>query len=78
MTYAIFALAELLVSPIGISMVGSLAPEGHEGLMMGFWQLCSGVGGVISGYVAMAPHFPTHGEPMSISNPIYSDVFFIV
>lgn len=76
--YAIFALAELFVSPLGISMVGSLAPEGQEGLMMGFWQLCIGIGGVASGYVAMAPHLPTHAASLSISNAIYAKVFFIV
>jgi len=77
LTYAIFSLAELLVSPLGISMVGSLAPEGQEGLMMGFWQLCAGVGGVISGYVAITPHIATHA-PLSTSNPLYSNVFYIV
>lgn len=76
--YALFSLAELLISPLGLSMVGSLAPEGKEGVMMGFWQLCSGVGGVLSGYIATAPHFPAHGESLWISNSIYAQVFTIV
>lgn len=77
--YALFSLAELLVSPLGISMVGSLAPEGQEGLMMGFWQLCSGIGSTLSGFVAIAPHFSLHHiEPLSVTNPIYSNVFWIV
>ncbi len=76
--YAIFSLAELLVSPLGISMVGSLAPEGQEGLMMGFWQLCSGIGGVISGYVAIAPHLSIHPASLAESNISYAKVFLIV
>jgi POT family proton-dependent oligopeptide transporter len=76
--YAFFALAELLVSPLGISMVGRLAPEGREGLMMGFWQVATGVGGVAAGYLSMIPKLPSHGEAPSISNPIYSHFFLIL
>ncbi len=73
--YAIFATAELLVSPLGISMVGSLAPEGEEGLMMGFWQLATGVGGVLAGYIAIIPNLPQTAVPLAVSNPIYYKTF---
>ena len=76
--YAIFATAELLVSPLGISMVGSLAPEGEEGLMMGFWQLATGVGGVLAGYIAMVPNLPQTAVPLTVSNPIYFKTFLWV
>ena len=76
--YAIFATAELLVSPLGISMVGSLSPEGEEGLMMGFWQLSTGVGGVLAGYIALIPHLPQTKVPLAVSNPIYFDTFLWV
>lgn len=76
--YAIFATAELLVSPLGISMVGLLAPAGEEGLLMGFAQLATGVGGVIAGYIAMAPHLPDVAEPLAKSNPVYFKVFLFV
>jgi POT family proton-dependent oligopeptide transporter len=78
LAYAIFALAELLISPLGISMVGRLAPAGHEGLMMGFWQLCTGIGGAICGYVANSAHLPTHKTSLESSNAIYGHIFFIV
>jgi POT family proton-dependent oligopeptide transporter len=76
--YAIFSTAELLVSPLGISMVGSLAPEGQEGLMMGFWQLATGIGGVLSGYIAMAPNLPQNAVALTISNPLYFKTFLWV
>jgi dipeptide/tripeptide permease len=76
--YAIFATAELLVSPLGISMVGSLAPEGEEGLMMGFWQLSTGVGGVLAGYIAILPNLPQTAVPLTVSNPIYFKTFLWV
>lgn len=76
--YAIFALAELLVSPLGISMVGSLAPDGLEGVMMGFWQLSSGIGGVIAGFIATAANLPDKPLPLAHTNPLYIEVFFYV
>lgn len=78
MAYMFFAIAELFVSPLGIAMVGSLAPEGEEGLMMGFWQLCCGVGGIVAGYIAMVPHVPMRHVPLSMRNLIYSETFFYV
>ena len=38
MGYLFLTIGELLISPIGQSMVGKLAPLGQEGLMMGIWQ----------------------------------------
>lgn len=76
--YAFFAFAELLVSPIGISMVGSLAPEGQEGVMMGFWQLASGISGIVAGYIGVFVHLPTKGEALALSNPVYMETFFYV
>lgn len=76
--YAIFATGELLVSPIGIAMVGMLAPEGEEGLMMGFWQLACGAGGVLAGYIAIASKIPDKTLPLTQTNPLYSHVFLAV
>ncbi|MDO8953355.1 MAG: oligopeptide:H+ symporter [Gammaproteobacteria bacterium] len=76
--YAIFSTGELLVGPLGISMVGSLAPAGLEGLMMGFWQLCIGIGGVAAGYIAMAPNLPDKPMALSLTNPLYIHVFMYV
>ncbi len=78
MAYAIFSFGELLISPLGIAMVGNLAPEGWEGLMMGFWQLCIGIGGLAAGYIAMAPNLPDHAEALAKSNPLYFTVFLWV
>lgn len=73
--YAIFSTGELMVGPLGISMVGSLAPGGLEGLMMGFWQLCTGIGGVVAGYIAMTPNLPDKPLPLAQTNPLYIKVF---
>jgi POT family proton-dependent oligopeptide transporter len=51
-TYAIFTVAELLISPIGLSMVSKLAPARLTALMMGAWFLVNAMAGKISGMMA--------------------------
>lgn len=75
--YVFLALAELLISPIGMSMAGRLAPEGKEGRMMGIWQVFTGLSALISGYVASMTVMPKH-EALSVSNAVYSHTFGMV
>lgn len=51
-TYGIFTVAELLISPIGLSMVSKLAPARFTALMMGAWFLINSIAGKISGMMA--------------------------
>jgi POT family proton-dependent oligopeptide transporter len=51
-TYAIFTIGEILVSPIGLSMVSKLAPARLTALMMGAWFLVNSVGGKLAGVMA--------------------------
>ncbi len=48
-TYGIFSVGELLISPIGLSMVSKLAPARLTALMMGGWFLINSMAGKISG-----------------------------
>jgi len=52
MSYAIFTIGELLISPIGLSMVSKLAPQRITALMMGGWFLSTSLGGKFSGMLA--------------------------
>jgi len=51
-TYAIFTVGELLISPIGLSMVSKLSPPRVTALMMGGWFLVNAIAGKISGLMA--------------------------
>ena len=51
-TYAIFTVGEILISPIGLSMVSKLAPARLTALMMGAWFLVNAIAGKISGMMA--------------------------
>jgi POT family proton-dependent oligopeptide transporter len=51
-TYAIFTVAELFISPIGLSMVSKLSPPRITALMMGAWFLVNSIAGKVSGLMA--------------------------
>jgi POT family proton-dependent oligopeptide transporter len=51
-TYALFTIGELLVSPIGLSMVSKLSPPRLTALMMGAWFLVNSIAGKVAGLMA--------------------------
>jgi len=51
-TYALFTVGELLVSPVGLSMVSKLAPARLTALMMGAWFLVNAIAGKVAGLMA--------------------------
>jgi proton-dependent oligopeptide transporter, POT family len=51
-TYALFTVGELLISPIGLSMVSKLAPARLTALMMGAWFLVNAIAGKVAGLMA--------------------------
>jgi POT family proton-dependent oligopeptide transporter len=42
--YAVISLGELMLSPMGLSLVHKVAPERYRGLMMGGWFLATAIG----------------------------------
>lgn len=51
-TYAVFTVGELLISPIGLSMVSKLSPVRITALMMGAWFLVNSIAGKVAGLMA--------------------------
>jgi POT family proton-dependent oligopeptide transporter len=51
-TYFLHTVAELCVSPVGLSSVTKLAPPRYVGQMMGVWFLASSLGNLIAGLLA--------------------------
>lgn len=75
LSYFFQTTGELFVGPVGYSMVGELVPAHYEGLMMGIWQLATGVAGAISEFLAQMTVTPkAHHNPL-LSNPAYSHSF---
>ncbi len=52
LTYGIFTVSEICLSPIGLSFVSKLAPQRLTSLMMGGWFLSTSLGGKIAGVMA--------------------------
>lgn len=50
--FALMALAELFLAPIGLSLVTNLSPHRYRGLLTGVWFACIGVGFYLGGYIA--------------------------
>jgi len=48
-TYFVFTISELLLSPIGLSLVSKLAPSRLTALLMGGWFLSTAIGGKLAG-----------------------------
>jgi len=49
LTYFVFTISEIFLSPIGLSFVSKLAPSRLTALMMGGWFLSTSIGGKIAG-----------------------------
>lgn len=52
LTYGVFTVSEICLSPIGLSFVSKLAPQRLTALMMGGWFLSTSLGGKVAGVMA--------------------------
>lgn len=52
LTYFVFTISEIFLSPIGLSLVSKLAPARLTALMMGGWFLSTSIGGKVAGVMA--------------------------
>ncbi len=59
--YFIHTMAELMLSPVGLSAMTKLAPAQAVGLMMGAWFVYSGLGNALSGVIAATTGAETVG-----------------
>ena len=50
--FALMALSELFLAPIGLSLVTNLSPHRYRGLLTGVWFSCIGIGFYFGGYIA--------------------------
>jgi proton-dependent oligopeptide transporter, POT family len=63
--YALMAIAEMLLAPIGLSLVTQLSPRRYTALLVGMWYLCVGIafyiggtlGGLMTGMTSISSFF---------------------
>lgn len=72
----VFSMAELCVSPVGLSMIIHLSPAHLTGILMGTWFLSSAFGGYLSGVIAsFADVAKGAAAGVSASSAIYHGLF---
>ncbi len=75
LSYLLQTVGELFVGPVGFAMVGDLVPPRMEGVMMGVWQLSTGVAGALSDYLANLTVAPENVTQPVQTNPIFAHSF---
>lgn len=76
LSYLLITIGELLLSPIGLAAVTSLAPAHLTGLMMGIWFAALGFGGQFGGLLAKISSIPDNVKDTLAQLPIYRTAFF--
>ena len=75
LSYALQTLGELMLQPIGLAMMTSMAPSNLAGLMVGTWFLASAASNAIAGSVAKLAAIPKNIIDPIASAHIYADTF---
>jgi len=70
--YVFQSFGELLISPVGYAMVGRLAPQKYQGIMMGAWMLQTGLASIFATDLASRIPEPTAGSAAQSTNPAYA------
>lgn len=77
LAYLCITLGELLLSPIGLSMITTLSPRHLVGAMMGVWFFALGMGGELAGVLAKYSAVPKDIANSSESFSFYGHAFLI-
>lgn len=79
--YLIQTIAELLLSPMGLSLVSKLAPKGQTGRYMGMWFIATAMGnflvGVISAYWETISHLYYFGILVGVCSAASLGIFLL-
>ena len=76
-SYGLQSLGELMLSPIGLSMMTAMAPKNKTGMMIGMWFLSSAVSNALAGYVAKFASIPSHLHNPLVASHIYGHAFML-
>jgi POT family proton-dependent oligopeptide transporter len=75
LSYCLITVGEMLLSPIGLSAVTTLAPRAMVGMMMGIWFVATGFGGQFAGLLAKIASIPENITDISAQLSIYRTAF---
>ncbi|MDR3478978.1 MAG: peptide MFS transporter [Gammaproteobacteria bacterium] len=75
LSYLLQSLGELLVSPVGMSMIAELSPPAMVGLMMGLWYFATAVASSLAGIISQWTVVSSNDNAPIIMAPAYAHVF---
>lgn len=75
LAYFFITVGELLLSPIGLTMITVLAPKELVGMMMGVWFVTLGLGVKLAGVIAQFAAIPKDIHSLATMNQIYGHAF---
>ncbi|MGL5743456.1 MAG: peptide MFS transporter [Legionella sp.] len=73
--YLMFSLAELLLSPVGLSAITLLADKNKVSTMMGIFFVSLGIGGFLSGKLASLTAIPSGEKDIAVLKTLYATAF---
>lgn len=73
--YLMFSLAELLLSPVGLSAITLLADKNKVSTMMGIFFVSLGIGGFLSGKLASLTAIPSGETNVAVLKTLYAAAF---
>lgn len=73
--YLLFSLAELLLSPVGLSAITLLADKNKVSTMMGIFFVSLGIGGFLSGKLASLTAIPAGETDIAVLKTLYATAF---
>ncbi len=76
LAYFVVTLAELCLSPIGLSMVTKLSPKNLAGMMMGMWFLASAYGQYVAGILGAGMSDPSPNASLVDKLMAYTDGYY--
>lgn len=73
--YVMFSLAELLLSPVGLSAITLLADKNKVSTLMGIFFVSLGIGGFLSGKLASLTAIPSGESNIAVLKSLYAAAF---
>jgi POT family proton-dependent oligopeptide transporter len=77
-SYLLETTGELFLSPVGVAMIGKLAPKGKQGLLLGLWAMVSGVASIISKSLSQMMVIPQASSVASSGIQVYNHMFSLI
>lgn len=78
LSYILQTTGELCLSPVGVAMIGRLAPQGKQGLLLGIWAMVSGIASMVSKFLSQMMVFPNLNSAPSSEIQSFNHVFTII